>query len=218
MTVVPHDEQQLQVSLVAFNGLPDIKETPTGMFTVEAKRKLSIQSILLDVFMSSPGWTVSLADSLENGQGDVAVLESSTIEQMTEPISLASIVSTSGFKFIIILKNKPSILEKTPIPNCFWVSPPFGPNKIQNAVQKALRLYHSSVFFEEILSPSNPNPPIQVIPDVSNVTATSVRTAPESDIAIRPSSSVPSSEEKTDQERRHVLVVDDNDINLKVRT
>ncbi|OQE17229.1 hypothetical protein PENSTE_c021G07744 [Penicillium steckii] len=216
MTVVPHDEQQLQVSLVAFNGLPDIKETPTGMFTVEAKRKLSIQSILLDVFMSSPGWTVSLADSLENGQGDVAVLESSTIEQMTEPISLASIVSTSGFKFIIILKNKPSILEKTPIPNCFWVSPPFGPNKIQNAVQKALRLYHSSVFFEEILSPSNPNPPIQVIPDVSNVPATSVRTAPESDIAIRPSSSVPSSEEKTDQERRHVLVVDDNDINLKI--
>lgn len=213
---IPRYTQELQASLVAFNGLPDLKEIPTGMFTVEAKRKLSIQSTLVDVFMSIPGWTVCLAESIEKGQGDVAVLESSTLEAMTEPHSLASIASKQGFKFIIILESKPSILEKTLIPNCFWVSPPFGPNKIRNTIEKALKLCHSPTILEAASPIAETSFPIQAIPDTSQTPIASIRVAPEHEIPIRTSSPVTSSQDMSVHQKRHVLVVDDNDINLKI--
>lgn len=59
-----HTPAPLHACLVAFNGHPDLKEAPTGMLTVEAKRKLSIQSTLADIFMPRYGWSVSLAESI----------------------------------------------------------------------------------------------------------------------------------------------------------
>lgn len=122
---MPH-APSLKASLVAFNSYPDLKETPTGMLTAEAKRKLSIQSELADVFMSQFGWTVSLAESLEKGQGDVAVVEEATLKTASEELqsSLENLVSKSGFKFFIVLNSKTPIFNHALPPNFVRASQP----------------------------------------------------------------------------------------------
>lgn len=108
----------LHACLVAFNGYPDLKEAPTGMLTVEAKRKLSIQSTLADIFMSRFGWSVSLAESLEKARGDVAVVE----EEKLKVVSEGSWSMGSGFKFFLVLGSEaPS--ESLPS-NIIWVPQP----------------------------------------------------------------------------------------------
>lgn len=114
--------------LVAFNGYPDLKETPTGLLSSEAKRKLSIQSTLADMFMARFGWSVSLAESLSKVQGnvDVAVIEESAIQtDAIDRLSLDEIASKHGVKFFIILGNKVSIFEDAVRSNLARVSQPY---------------------------------------------------------------------------------------------
>lgn len=213
---VPENPEPLQACLVAFNGYPDIKETRTGMLTVEAKRKLSIQGMIADVFMSRAGWRISLAESIEKGQGDFAILESSTLQGVTAPASLASIASNNGFKFLIILNDKYAQFDERVTPNSICISPPFGPNKIKNAVDKVLRLRQS----QADLGPSPPaiqslslDRPLSYSSEKSHV---HVETVPAVKIEIdlpQPLERLPS---PAVQKSLHVLVVDDNGINLKV--
>lgn len=114
--------------LVAFNGYPDLKETPTGLLSSEAKRKLSIQSTLADIFMARFGWSVSLAESLSKLQGnvDVAVIEESALQtDAIDRLSLDEIASKYGVKFFIILGNKVSIFEDAVGSNLARVSQPY---------------------------------------------------------------------------------------------
>lgn len=122
---LPHAPPGFKACLVAFNGYPDLRETPTGMLTAEAKRKLSIQSELADVFMSQFGWTVSLSESLDKGQGDVAVIEETTLKAARGELeSLESLVLKSGFKFFIVLSSKTPIFDHALPPNFVRASQP----------------------------------------------------------------------------------------------
>lgn len=116
----------LRACLVAFNGYPDLQETPTGMLSLESKRKLSIQSTLADVFMAHFGWTVSLAESLNKGQGDIAVIEEAVLRKEAEGLeSLDQLASMHGFKFFIVLGSNASFFETFLAPNFVWVSQPY---------------------------------------------------------------------------------------------
>lgn len=115
----------LHACLIAFNGYEDLKETPTGTLTVEAKRKLSIQSTLADVFMSKFGWSISLAESLDRVRGDVAVLEEVTFRAATEG-SLSpkgNVTAGDSFKFFVVLGSK-SPSHDNFASNVIWVSQP----------------------------------------------------------------------------------------------
>lgn len=114
-----HPAAPLHACLVAFNGYPDLKETPTGMLTVEAKRKLSIQSTLADIFMSHFGWTVSLAESLDKAKGDIAVVEESTLATVGEDARPMN----GGPKLFLVLANEPP--GKHQPPNTVWMTQPY---------------------------------------------------------------------------------------------
>jgi signal transduction histidine kinase len=202
-----------QVCLVAFNGYPDIKETPTGMLTAESKRKLSIQGMLADVVMSKAGWTVSLAESLEKGHGDIAILESSTLEAIATPDLLPSIISENRFQFLLILETKPSIFDKALMPNLIWVSPPFGPLKIQKAIEKASAPCRSQADLNII---SNTNQPMPVEQPMEQLSIHPEKPSP-GEFTIRMPHSIDRPRTSEAKMQCHVLVVDDNDINLKVR-
>jgi hypothetical protein len=92
----------LKVSLIGLNAYPDLAETPTGIMTSDAKRMLSIQNVLAGVFMSQQGWHITLAESVEKGTGDVAVIEESKFLAMRD--------GNSSFKFFIVLGRSPSLL------------------------------------------------------------------------------------------------------------
>lgn len=237
-------ESPLRVCMVAFNGYPDLQETPTGMLSLDSKRKLSIQSTVADVFMSHFGWTVSLAETLSKGQGDIAVIEETVLRREAEGLeSLDQLASMHGFrfKFFIVLGSNASFFETFLAPNFVWVSQPyvitsfpfkgaiilinkirFGPQKIQSAIQKILDLgklepTHAaipSIPLRPMLSRTEPPPcptcenmPLTMPPSPSPSTRRNL--AASHALPIRPSQ---------EPQDIHVLVVDDNDINLRILT
>jgi hypothetical protein len=107
----------LKASLIGFNAYPDLAETPTGIMTFDAKRMLSIQNALAGVFMAQYGWHITLAESLERGTGDVAVIEEKRFQAMRK--------GSSSFKFFIILASTPSLLGDTLPANIVLVQQPY---------------------------------------------------------------------------------------------
>ncbi|KAJ5131809.1 hypothetical protein N7448_005967 [Penicillium atrosanguineum] len=211
----------LQACLVAFNGYPDLNEVPTGVLSVDAKRKISIQSTLADVFMSQFGWSVSLAESLEQAQGDVVVFEEAVLEAAAQGSSCLKVIQAmeAKFKYIVILGSKS--MQKTYAPTVIWITQPFGPHKVQTAVRRALELHQTSAQSEFVptmtsltisddpfSTPSN-SPPVE---DEEETTPKAVvekkpQGAPVVELPIQTT---------LQPKTKHVLIVDDNDINLKI--
>ncbi|KAJ5777518.1 hypothetical protein N7520_000764 [Penicillium odoratum] len=208
---------QLHACLVAFNGYPELAEAPTGLLTAEAKRKLSIQSNLADVFMSRFGWGVSLVESFDKVQGDIAVIEEATLHAATGTQSLEEVALDFGVKLFIILGKKKSsrIAEGS---NIVRVSEPFGPQKIIRAIQRILESHEAQ------LSEPAPAPACVSLDEEIPVPAPVPATESEEETTPKGLTEVETSflglanpcpvtnEPKT----VHVLVVDDNDINVKI--
>lgn len=226
----------IHACLVGFNAYPDLQETPTGILSAEEKRKLSIQSTLADVLMTRLGWNTSLAESLGKGQGDIAIIEEGNLNNMEEGQSPYGLVSKHDFRFFVILRSKVPVLgDKTP-PNTIRVSQPyvslvqlltatdfpnrFGPRKILLAAEKILKLrsdQHTSdtlrslpsLSSSQTLQPSVPEPGAGPGSDSaeSSLQEDSAKVVSTSTLSIRPANQ---------PKGVHVLIVDDNDINLKV--
>ncbi|KAJ5689706.1 hypothetical protein N7462_004098 [Penicillium macrosclerotiorum] len=213
----------LQASLIAFNGYPDLRETPTGTLSLEAKRRLSVQSTLADVFMSQFGWSISMAETLSKARGDVAVIEESMLQSETvNPASLKEYAQKHGLKFFIILGSKNLIFDDSLSTSFVLIPQPFGPQKIRNAVQRILELRATQPEAEVEPSvpttPSNQEPPVD---DGSRPRSSSeevkllVETRPEIVPLVTLPHMLPCQQTKAPT-TKHVLVVDDNDINLKI--
>lgn len=116
----------LHACLVGFNGYPDLNDPPTGMLTVEAKRKLSIQSTLADVFLAQTGWSVSLVDSLEKATCDVVVIEENTLQSFTARAgSIEGAISSLPVKAFVVLGSKTSAFDNNDKSQFFWVAQPY---------------------------------------------------------------------------------------------
>ncbi|KAJ5546856.1 hypothetical protein N7494_004441 [Penicillium frequentans] len=212
----------LHACLVDFNGYPDLTEAPTGLLTAESKRKISIQSNLADVFMTRFGWGVSLVETLDKVQGDIAVIEEATLQAATDGTqSLENIASDFGIKFFIVLGKKNSAWRNTAGSNCLWLSEPFGPLKIYRAIQGILESHISQLQLpDRSTSPSVSSEPEQSVSVLSSATESQVEeidTTPKASIeVVTPSfplvDTIPSNEPKP----AHVLIVDDNEINVKI--
>lgn len=220
----------LHACLVAFNSYPDLKEAPTGMLTVDAKRKLSIQSTLADIFMSRFGWSVSMAESLEKGRGDIAVVEEATLNAANRD----STVVTNEFKYYLVLGGKSS--SECISPNIIRVPQPyvnihfrvrltthmhrFGPQKIQAAVQKILELReklaepHSETADLSSGLRQRPTSIYESSPPPVDATTPTTSVSNENIATITPP--IISDHNSTKPRYPHVLIVDNNDINLKV--
>jgi hypothetical protein len=78
----PGSRIMTRVCLVGLNPYADLKGASRGVITTEAKRKLSIRGAVSNVLLSQPGWTVSFADSLDKGSGDIGVIEESSLKKI----------------------------------------------------------------------------------------------------------------------------------------
>lgn len=104
--------------LVGFNAYPDLQEIPTGILSAEAKRKLSIQSTLAEVFTTQLGWNISLAEHFQNEMGDIVVIE----EEYFGSISDLDCKNDSRI-FVILSGRVPTLGDHLP-PNVIRVSQP----------------------------------------------------------------------------------------------
>ncbi|KAJ6103103.1 hypothetical protein N7486_005530 [Penicillium sp. IBT 16267x] len=192
----------LRACLIDFNGYPDLTEVPTGLLTAEAKRKLSIQSNLAD--------------------GDIAVIEEATLQAATDgTLSLEKVASDHGVKFFIILRKKNSAWQNTAGSNSIQVSQPFGPREIYRAVHGILESHKSQLqLADQPTPPSVGLEPKQSVPAFISTTKIELEegdTTPKASVKVV-TAFFPPIDPPTSNEPRsvHILIVDDNEINVKI--
>ncbi|CAI7656301.1 unnamed protein product [Penicillium crustosum] len=214
----------MQACLVGFNGYPDLTETPTGILTVEGKRNLSIQSALANIFMTKLKWNISLAGSIEKARGQVIVIEEELLRQTMDKNDqlVSEMAAQNGFDFFIVLSgNVPIILDSLSV-SIIRIAQPFGPQKIYNAVEKIMK-------WREIQIQPAPPAPDAAIPPISLQTQTESNLDSGSDLNARGTSEYPNEavsalggsssstpRPPSKQAAAHVLIVDDNEINVKI--
>ncbi|KAK4909031.1 hypothetical protein LTR66_017517, partial [Elasticomyces elasticus] len=123
------------------------------------------------------------------------------------------------FKFFIVLGSARSSLGDTLPPNVFFVQQPFGPKKVCQAAEKVKELFASQPESEYFGETPLETPPVSKEPAPQEETIT----IPETPVELVPQTPVelvcPNPSENVDAESKdqlHVLIVDDNDINVKI--
>ncbi|KAJ6120961.1 hypothetical protein N7523_005241 [Penicillium sp. IBT 18751x] len=189
--------------LIGFNDCPDLNEMPTGILNTETKRKLSIQSSLSNVFLAQPNWSVSFAESLANAHGDVFVIEDEQLQQFVNdnPEYLARSTTKS---FVVLGTNKP--IAKDQSKHSFvYVSQPYGPQKVLKAINSTLTNNRASI---------EPSKPKSHSTDAFH--AKYNEDTPAGDIESSQNEDDPILQLPAKLEQMHVLIVDDNKINVKI--
>ncbi|KAJ5496706.1 hypothetical protein N7463_008693 [Penicillium fimorum] len=210
----------LKACLVGFNGCPDLKETPTGILTSDAKRMLSVQSTLANVFRVQLGWNIALADSLEKGEGEIAVIEEAKFQAMLNEQSPSTMNTGQNFKFFIVLGSTTSSLGPSLPLNAVLMSQPYGPLKIHETARRIMDLHNQIAIIEapvavpptsHAILPSEPTTP--TLPEISKDPSQQPLVE-----LVCPSPPVRGSLILSNGQMNdmHVLIVDDNDINLKI--
>ncbi|KAJ5442672.1 CheY-like superfamily [Penicillium cf. griseofulvum] len=219
---IQRHKDSLKACLVGFNGCPDLTETPTGILSSDAKRMLSIQSTLTNVLRVQVGWHIALADSLEKGEGDIAVIEEATFNAIFNDQSPSTMNASRHFKFFIILGSTTSP-QTYPLPlNAILMSQPYGPQRIRETAQRIMDMYKSQAQISGLDAPvSVPSTSHEIFPrkptpsDVPEISKCLSEQPPVELVHSGPliTGSPSSNDQMTDM---HVLLVDDNDINLKI--
>ncbi|KAF7161357.1 hypothetical protein CNMCM5623_006971 [Aspergillus felis] len=196
-----------RVSLVGLNVFSSMKSSGRRL-SVDAKKRLSVRSALSNAILSQPGWTVSFADTLSQAKGDIGIIEESSLAEMEgqEPI-------TTELRGLAILGQCGTNLPIDPVTkelDVVYVPQPLTPRKIIGALHTISSLPEGSAHIEHAdripfrgrslseafaLAKQTESPPV-VEETVDEFRA-----------------STPKASKTTDL---HVLIVDDNDINLKI--
>ncbi|KAL4883144.1 hypothetical protein BJY04DRAFT_27571 [Aspergillus karnatakaensis] len=211
----------VRVCLIGFNDYPGLKETPTGILPAEAKRKLAIRSCLTGILAEQGGWSISSSESFCDSEGDVAIIEEIKFHDALKSGQLSlHDPQRLGFKRIFIILN-----SKTPtsVPmrssHLIRVSQPFGCRKFRNAVVKVHELLQDP---EQELPPlpeeepiSDGSTPEPTPPPIDDVPSETIHTTRLQESITKPGAPLVT-ETVVAPEPLHLLIVDDNDINLKI--
>ncbi|PWY95908.1 sensor histidine kinase/response regulator [Aspergillus sclerotioniger CBS 115572] len=211
---VPGARIMTRVSLVGLNAYADLKEAPSGLLSTEAKRKLALRGALSNVLLSQPGWMVSFADKLDMAPGDIAVIEESTLKKLSAkgPIDVK-------FRAIVVIGEQAVTLPGEFAirgADVFYVPQPIAPRKVLQALQRITESHQG-------LGPGEDDPILGPLPGVplrgrSLSDAFALAKGSESPPVVRENVSEfsPSMPREPTGDNLHVLIVDDNDINLKI--
>ena len=227
----PGSRIMTRVCLVGLNPYAELKGARKGVITTEAKRKLSIRGALSNVLLSQPGWMVSFADSLDKGSGDIGVVEESSLKKIAEAGPIDSQfttiivlgehgVSLPGDFAIknadIIYVSQPYVLTAASCPIFLLIIGRLGPRKLNDALQRFIDAHREA-------SPLSESPvagPFSGFPGRGRSLSAAFAAAKgsESPPMVRENVAELSpfpTPQALSQKNIHVLIVDDNDVNLK---
>ncbi|KAL4799195.1 hypothetical protein BDV19DRAFT_355437 [Aspergillus venezuelensis] len=178
---------------------------------IETRRKSAIQDTIASALHSQAEFELSSANSLSSRVGDIAIVERSALQEFagSKPIQ-------SAFPSILVLggHNAPTTrdLPFEPHVDVISIPQPLGPRKVMQALKRLDQMQTASIYrgraMHPVLPPINANSLSAVFeahkgansPLVARDSVTEY-TAPISEPVEKP---------------LHVLIVDDNDINVKV--
>ncbi|KAL4748921.1 hypothetical protein BDW72DRAFT_144176 [Aspergillus terricola var. indicus] len=190
-----------KVCLVDLN--PVLPEEDQQLPCAEAKRKLAVRDALCSALSNKQGWEISFADDLNDASGDIAVLEQSRLEKF----AITGPLKTTIRSVVVLRSHNVSAfkdLEFDGVVNVADISQPLSPRKITEVLQQIAEPDGLTLHLRNNQSREH-RIPIPTPPSL------------DSPPAARNSVSYFSAQEAGSlQGGLHVLIVDDNDINLKV--
>ncbi|KAL4807885.1 hypothetical protein BDV18DRAFT_109671 [Aspergillus unguis] len=209
----------LSVNLVGFNEYPGLKEPPTGILPAEAKRKLAVQSCLTTVLTEQRNSNISSSQSFDNLECDIAIAEEATLQEVSKQDYLSGREDLRFGGVFVVLNSKIPTDISIHSPRVIRVSQPFGCKKFLDAVTKAEELLrvspsesYSVLPVRESKSDRYPTDPMASSHEKDNEKLKA---------AALPSTqlqhtSPPDLEQTPVRHNHHLLIVDDNDINVKL--
>ncbi|KAL4978297.1 hypothetical protein BDW66DRAFT_23160 [Aspergillus desertorum] len=132
----------VRVCLIGFSDYPGLKETPTGILPAEAKRKLAIRSCLTAILAEQRSWNISWSESFHGTEGDVAIIEEFRYLDAlrTGELPLGD-PREAGFKrILVILNSKNPSSRHLESSRLVRVSQPFGFKKLRSAIARVDQL------------------------------------------------------------------------------
>ncbi|RAL14088.1 sensor histidine kinase/response regulator [Aspergillus homomorphus CBS 101889] len=204
-----------RVSLVGLNAYADLRQAPGGLLRPEAKRKLALRSALSNVLLSQPGWMLSFADSIDKSSGDIGVIEESALKALHEKggtrlkFNTVVVIGEQGVSLPTDLTIEGS--------DVIYIPQPIGPRKIIQALRRIHESRQNTPFMEQDYV-VGPFPGAQRGRSLSDAFA--LAKGSESPPVVRENVSefAPDMTRASRQNDLHVLIVDDNDINIKILT
>ncbi|KAL4792165.1 hypothetical protein BDV19DRAFT_368994 [Aspergillus venezuelensis] len=179
-------------SLVGLVAYPELSEEPTGTLSPAAKRKICLQSFFANLILDQPGWRVSSAESIDQANGDIVIIDEAEYERIYEDEALRRRFEKT--RFVCLCDGMPT-LSTSGVAQVARLYQPFSPRKVLQVLKSALEA-------QPQLPPSSlsktPAPKLSLVTDV---TATPI---------------TPNLVDVDRTNSLHVLIVDDNEINIKV--
>ncbi|KAL4736605.1 hypothetical protein BDV11DRAFT_10681 [Aspergillus similis] len=212
----------VRVCLIGFSDYPCLKETPTGILPAEAKRKLAIRSCLTSILAEQRSWDITSSESFHGTEGDVAVIEEFRYLDALKSGELAlDDPEPAGFRRIfVILNSKNPTSRHLDSSRLIRVSQPFGCRKFRDAVVRVDQLLKEpqpEISSDQHLRKPGPVPKQEPPPQKPSPPA---RHLPSKAPVLEHSTVELTSHGTTDpvriHENLHILIVDDNAINLKI--
>ncbi|KAL2812714.1 hypothetical protein BJX63DRAFT_421598 [Aspergillus granulosus] len=203
----------LRVCLIGLD--PHLDASEGGQcLSSDAKRKLAIRNMINGLVLQQPGWKLSFADSLGTASGDVVVLDQSALGI---PGGIKAFKPKSGCAVILgdygVTSPQTGNIDGIEV---IYISQPFGPHKLMQALQSLAA--SQSVTISDDCGPIVSPIPAMPMQDDSFPSPFGVPKGLDSPPAVRHSVSdnAPSSPEGMSENPLYILIVDDNDINLKI--
>ncbi|KAL4923296.1 hybrid sensor histidine kinase/response regulator [Aspergillus undulatus] len=179
-------------SLVGLGAYPELSEEPTGTLSPAAKRKICLQSFSANLISDQPGWKVLSAESLDQAHGDIVVIDETALKQIYDEEALRR--KFTNTRFVCLCDGVPT-LNTTGEAQVARLYQPFSPRKVLQVLKSALEA-----------KPQFPAPAPAEQPVLNLSLTTTVSATPVTPNLVDPARS----------DSSHVLIVDDNEINIKV--
>ncbi|KAL4994457.1 hypothetical protein BDV10DRAFT_176772 [Aspergillus recurvatus] len=179
-------------SLIGLDAYPELSEEPTGTLSLEAKRRICVQSCFANLLSEKRDWKISSAATLADADGEVAIINEAALKQLYEDESLRRRAEENQTRFVCLCDGVPTLNADGPDgAKVVRLYQPYSPRKVLQAIKSAM---------EAKLQPfAGADDQLRPSPKLSSMTkSTNGSTTPASTSGNK------------------VLIVDDNEINIKV--
>ncbi|KAL6230658.1 hypothetical protein BDW75DRAFT_222028 [Aspergillus navahoensis] len=180
-------------SLVGLDAYPALSEEPTGNLSLEAKRRICVQSFFANLLSERRDWKISSAATLADADGEIAIINEAAFRQLYEDESLRRRAEKNQTRFVCLCDGVPSLNANGPGgPQVVRLCQPYSPRKVLQAIKSAME--------------AKPQPFVGADDQLRPAPKLSPRTK------FTNGSTTPASGASGNR----VLIVDDNEINIKV--
>ncbi|KAF1985147.1 hypothetical protein K402DRAFT_422438 [Aulographum hederae CBS 113979] len=215
-----------KVCLVAFDTLPDLTETPSGVLSPQAQQTICSKTWISKIACDWFGMDVTVVSSPKTSGVDLHVIEERSLDTFDKPAHDVNPEGRSTAPVLVICSGarQPPKLTSSSGYRCVFLNHPLTPRKLKVALEECFAVIDSPAgpLFEHTqngdskpqMSPAIPRR-VEKKADADLMELSTTPPSPRAPIALPALSKAPVSPHSA-LSMHHVLLVDDNAINLRI--